>query len=221
MQIFILGKIKSVILNRFRAMERVKRVEAAKRIPVIELEEKHILETQLITNRSRLLELMPENGVWAEIGVNRGEFSREIIEKAKPEKLHLIDAWASERYHQGLRELVEQLFAAEIGTGVVEINQGYSTDVLKVFPDHYFDCVYIDTAHTYDVTRDELAILENKMKPGGLICGHDYINSCWRNAVKYGVVEAVHEFCVLHDWRIVYLTNETHQHRSFCLSRIR
>lgn len=213
-------KIKQNLLNAFRAYERAQRVSAASSMPNIELSEKHIANTKLVTTREQLLRLLPKGGVVAEIGVNEGEFSEAILNVTNPKKLHLIDVWGSKRYHDGLEGKVTEKFGDQIANGQLEINRGYSTEVLPTFPDQYFDWVYIDSAHTYEVTRDELEILASKVRPDGLICGHDYINSCWRNAVKYGVVEAVHEFCVNNGWKIIYLTNETHQHRSFCIRRI-
>lgn len=212
--------IKAKILKSFRNYERGRRLQAADGMPIVELQDKHIANTKLLPNRERLLAELPRGGTVAEIGVNQGDFSRKILEVTKPIKLHLIDVWGSERYHDGLAEGVKKKFADEIASDQVEINRGFSTEVLPGFRDGTFDWVYIDSAHTYEVTRDELAVLNSKVKEGGFICGHDYINSCWRNAVKYGVVEAVHEFCVKEGWELVYLTNETHQHLSFCIKRL-
>jgi hypothetical protein len=214
-------RIKAGLLKRFREYERVKKLEVAGSIPVVDLGEKHIANAKLLTNRERLLEQLPKGGVVAEIGVNQGDYSSKILDLTSPRKLHLIDEWGTESYHDGLASAVKKKFANEIVSGQVEINRGYSTEVLPRFADSSFDWVYIDSAHTYEVTRDELAILNTKVKDNGFICGHDYINSCWRNAVKYGVVEAVHEFCVREGWELVYLTNETHQHCSFCIRRLK
>ena len=38
--------------------------------------------------------------------------------------------------------------------------------------------------------------------------------------MKYGVIEAVHEFCVVNNYEIVYMTLEWSGHNSFALSRI-
>jgi len=212
--------LKSRLLGAFRSFERENRVKVASLIPVVELEARHIAATKLLTNREHLLNVLPKGGIVAEIGVNQGEFSQSILTLNKPEKLHLIDVWDSARYHSGLYDNVKAKFATQLRDGTVEINKGYSTEVLPTFPNNYFDWVYIDTAHDYRTTADELAILKTKMKKGGFICGHDYVNSCWRSAVKYGVVEAVHEFCAKEDWEMAYLTCETHQHLSFCIRKI-
>jgi hypothetical protein len=43
--------------------------------------------------RWRYLEMLPNRGIGAEIGVFRGEFTRHILRVAQPRELHLIDGW--------------------------------------------------------------------------------------------------------------------------------
>ena len=43
--------------------------------------------------RSDFLSRLPKDAVCAEIGVFRGEFSRQILEIKAPRELHLIDGW--------------------------------------------------------------------------------------------------------------------------------
>jgi hypothetical protein len=43
--------------------------------------------------RHQLLKLMPKNSICAEIGVWKGEFSKETIRIVRPRMLHLIDPW--------------------------------------------------------------------------------------------------------------------------------
>jgi predicted O-methyltransferase YrrM len=50
------------------------------------------------------------------------------------------------------------------------------------------DAVFIDACHTYEGTLAQIATYRNKLKPGGLLCGHDYSRSSWP-----GVVQAVDE----------------------------
>jgi hypothetical protein len=45
---------------------------------------------------------------------------------------------------------------------------------LREFPDAYFDWVYVDTSHQYQHTRDELTLLDLKVKPDGVISGDDW-----------------------------------------------
>ena len=123
-------------------------------------------------------------------------------------------------YHDSLKLVVEKRLANEIESGQVEINVGLSTEVLHHYPNEFFDWVYLDTAHTYEVTIAELNILKHKVKKGGLITGHDYVTGYWPDYIRYGVIEAVHELCVKEDWELLWLTNEIDQHRSFAISKI-
>lgn len=191
-------------------------------LPKYELEEKNFIGAELLLNRNQLLTRMPENAVCAEIGVDKGEFSKEIIFITKPTKLHLVDAWGdSNRYHDGLKVTVAEKFKSEIQKEQVEMNIGFSTIVLNNFPDNYFDWVYLDTAHTYEITSEELSILEKKMKLNGIIAGHDFTICNWLGNFRYGVIEAVHEFCIKQNWKLIYLTAEVHQHRSFAIQKIK
>lgn len=184
-------------------------------IPYILLEEQHIANLRVVLNRNALLQALPSNAVVAEIGVASGDFSKRILRYAKPSRLHLIDAWDDDRYHSGLELVVTNKMNGEIESGRVSIHRGYSTTILTTFPDHYFDWVYLDTDHTYETTRDELNLLSQKVKPGGIIAGHDYITGDWKMRNRYGVVEAVNEFCVENNWELVFTTYETHRHLSF------
>ncbi len=198
-----------------------KRKEVEKNIPIYDLQEIHIQNLKVLLNRDSLLSMLPKNAVCAEIGVDKGDFTERILSECAPLKLHLVDAWGdSLRYHDGLKEFVKRKFINEIEQKKVEMNIGFSTTVLKEFSDHYFDWVYLDTTHTYETTRDELNILRNKIKPGGIISGHDYTIGNWVGNFRYGVIEAVHEFCVHHGWELIFLTNETHQCRNFAIRKI-
>lgn len=190
-------------------------------IPKIDLQPRNISNLKSLATRTELLENMPKDAVSAEIGVDHGDFSELIFKTTSPKKLHLIDAWADEnRYHGGLKNLVEDKFKNEIASNIVNLNVGFSTTMLSVFPDYYFDWVYLDTDHSYETTKAELAILKSKVKPGGVIAGHDYIMGNWITWQRYGVIEAVNEFCVDEDWEMIYLTVETDQYRSFAIRKI-
>src|SRR5262245_10184860 len=200
---------------------RLERRSQAARLPKTDLAERHIRHVTLLPTREHLLDCLPAGAVVAEVGVDRGFFSTEILKRTKPRKLHLVDAWGDERFHEGLKKSVEQNLAAEIHAGVVEINRGMSTAVLATFAPAYFDWVYIDTDHSYETTRAELALARTRVKPDGIIAGHDFTVGNWIDGIRYGVIEAVREFCVEHDWEIRYLTTQSDGHDSFALRAIR
>jgi predicted O-methyltransferase YrrM len=63
-----------------------------------------------------------------------------------------------------------------------------SQQAAQLFADGSLDFVFIDAAHGFDDVRADLACWWPKIRPGGLLAGHDY-NADWP-----GVVRAVDEF---------------------------
>ncbi len=195
------------------------RARQSRAIPRMELQDKHMGHLRVVPNRTAFLKHMPQGGTVAEMGVASGDFSAMILATNKPQVLHLIDFWGSDRYASG-RSTVEQRFSKEIAAGRVVIDLGLSTDVLPRYADNFFDWVYIDTDHGYTVTAAELELARTKVKTGGIIAGHDYVTGNWDGGIRYGVVEAVHEFCVKYDWELILLTHETDRHLSFAIRAI-
>lgn len=189
-------------------------------IPDFQISEKVIRNTKLLLNRERLLDHLPKNGIVAELGVDEGIFSELILSTCKPAKLFLVDVWDTQNYNSAKRELVSEKFKAELESGVVEIKVGFSTEVGLKFNDGYFDWIYIDTDHSYQNTKKELEIWRSKVKEGGIIAGHDFIKGYWDGLVRYGVMEAVYEFCSEYNWEIIYLTMEISGHPSFAIRKM-
>lgn len=190
-------------------------------IPKFEIQASSLNSAKLLPNREVLLDFLPKGGAVAELGVDRGEFSKKILELNQPQTLHLVDLWGTVRYHQGKRKEVEERFSKEILDGRVRIHHGYSTNLVDDFEDEYFDWIYIDTDHSYLTTQKELELWSKKIKSGGIIAGHDYILGNWNGLVRYGVIEAVHEFCNNQGWEILYLTMELSISPSFAIKKIR
>lgn len=190
------------------------------KIPLSQLQHKHIGHLKALPSRLTLLDNLPKHAVVAEIGVDTGEFSEAILKYNNPKKLHLIDAWASSRYHKGKRDFVVDRFSSAIADGQVVLHEGYSTDRAVDFPDGYFDWIYIDTDHSYKTTLAELELYRTKVKPNGYIAGHDFIIGNWTGLVRYGVIDAVYEFCIKYNWELVYLTMEHKAHPSFAIRKI-
>jgi hypothetical protein len=190
------------------------------RIPKVDVAEKHIAKTKVLVNRFKLLELLPKNAIVAELGVANGDFSQKIWDITSPQKFHIIDFWGSSRYNTTLKKNVLKRFEDQITEGKVEINLGLSTGVVSSFKDDYFDWIYIDTDHSYLTTKEELELYAPKMKKGGIIAGHDFVVGNMIGMNRYGVMEAVYEFCVKNEWEIVYLTSEVTDNPSFAIKKI-
>ena len=205
----------------FRDEARHKRERIEEQIPKVPLSEKHVRNCTILLDRATMLTKLMKGGTVAELGVYMGAFTECIIETTEPALLHLIDAWGSDRYHSGLFEEVMDRFADAIDSGRIKMHRKLSVDAAQDFPDDYFDWVYVDTSHSYETTKEELLAYAPKVKSDGIIAGHDYSMGNWVRGCRYGVIEAVHEFCVEHGWELVYLTAEVTENRSFALRRIR
>jgi len=52
-----------------------------------------------------------------------------------------------------------------------------SVQAAKRYEDHSLDFVYLDASHDYESVRADIEAWTPKVKPGGVIAGHDYKNS--------------------------------------------
>jgi predicted O-methyltransferase YrrM len=212
-------------IERFRKLVRAidpglaRRRKIVAETPQVKLADRHVAACRLVTDRAAMLRLLPQGAVVAELGVASGRFSAQILARTKPATLVLVDLWDSNRYDDGLR-VVREKFADQIADGTIEIRRGYSTEQLAQFPDGHFDWVYIDTDHSYRTTIAELELAAAKVRPGGLICGHDFTAGNAVAPVVYGVIQACGKFCADHGWRYKYLSFETSGLFSFCLEKI-
>lgn len=202
------------ILNRMRDQEELS-------LPKIPLGQEHISNAKLLLDRVSLLKHMPQNGIVAEVGVDEGCFSREILRYARPSKLHLIDTWDSERYNEQKFQKVKRSFANEISAGLVEIHQCKSLELEEGLQNTAFDWVYIDTDHSFETTLKELFYYAVRVKDGGIISGHDYSQGNWVKSYRYGVIEALHKFCVEQNWEIIFLTIEPTERQSFAIRKLK
>ena len=177
--------------------------------------------TPWIKSRKQLIDFFPKKAVVAEIGVQEGIFSSMILEIAKPRKMVLIDCWeqvdphdnpidagASQKIQNANYQKVQKKFGRNAR---VKIIKSYSEQAAQLFPDDYFDWIYIDANHTYQGVSSDLEIWLPKVKNGGIIAGHDYFVYALKGAhwlSFFGVVPAVNEFTKKHGFVIEYLTAE-------------
>ena len=182
--------------------------------PAKRLQERHVRNCRLVENRRRMLELLPKGAVCAEVGIDQCRFSARIVETTAPTRLHLIDI------AQTSIARARELFAREIASGQVETHLGDSSTLLRGFPDGYFNWIYIDGDHFYEGVRRDLEAARLKVAAGGLIALNDYVFFSSSDFCKYGVVEAVNEFCLEHDWEFVFFALNTRMYNDVVLRKI-
>ena len=206
--------LSNKITSRFRA-------KLYKDYSKLNFEDRHVQNLVSLKDREELLRRLPKNGTIAEIGVYKGDFSEKILSICQPKKFLLIDAWHQVQDHDAIYDEVKKRFGSAIDTKQVELIREFSFAAIHSCPDQYFDWVYLDTDHSLKVTQRELEELRPKMKPDGIIAGHDYILGNWNGGFRYGVIEAVREFCLKYNWEMIFLTHELDVHPSFAIRAIK
>jgi hypothetical protein len=170
-------------------------------------------------DRLQLLQYLPKRGTGCEIGVFKGSFSRQLVDVLQPRKLHLVDPWTpqdirlwqkkSQEFHWNCMREVQSKLAKEIANHQVIIHQAFSVDILALFPTHYLDWIYLDGDHRYETVRLELELAHTRVKPNGLIMGHDFIKPEIyppERRSDFQVVQAVYDFCTVYPWDLVFQT---------------
>lgn len=156
-------------------------------------------------SRLALLDSLPKQSVCAELGVFRGDFSAEILSRCDPKQLYLVDLYegimrSGDRNGEDIHAInmsEEMLRVRErFPDSRVEMVKSCSWAWLEILTPGFLDWNYIDTDHSYETTRRELEASLSAVRPGGLICGHDYASDF------PGVMRAVDELVLKKQWRM-------------------
>ncbi|MFA5830886.1 MAG: class I SAM-dependent methyltransferase [Candidatus Paceibacterota bacterium] len=135
--------------------------------------------------RNGLAVLFNELGfsVGAEIGVQSGNYS-EVLCKAIPTlKLYGVDAWTKyEGYNdvQGEQERYDRIYEQaknKLAPYNCQLIKKWSMDAVKDFDDKSLDFVYLDGNHDFAHVTEDIKAWEKKIKPGGILAGHDFLRS--------------------------------------------
>jgi SAM-dependent methyltransferase len=142
-----------------------------------------------------------------EIGTWRGDFANLMCSKLQPNKFYAIDPFALyEGYtdkpdvnefgnQSNLDRLAEQVKARVAGmlpNGRSQLLREMSCNAVNQFADNSVDVVYVDADHKYEPVLADIRAWYAKVKPGGILCGDDYIEGS--HIEKFGVIEAVKDF---------------------------
>lgn len=173
---------------------------------------------QIVATRQQLYAyFLPKNGVIAELGVGYGHnFFDLIYPLNKPKESHLIDRFKYPYMRNGTKAHLifskgkEEKNIKRVTDRAKEIpcniHIGDTVEVMETFPDNYFDWVYVDGDHTYEGCMRDLEVCRKKVKDDGCIAGHDYEIFKSAKQRRWGVVDAVNEFCEKYDYNLTYLT---------------
>ena len=132
------------------------------------------------------------SGIGVEVGTQYGVNARDILERFDITVLYLIDPYAPYPSASGNGMSVTQKEADEIKniaheylkdfTNVVWLEMT-SKDASKYVPKN-LDFVYIDGDHRYETTKQDIEIYYPKVREGGFISGHDFVEGRAPGVVK-------------------------------------
>lgn len=173
---------------------------------------------KVLSNRYEALKYIPQNSVVAEIGVAFGGYSKYILEELQPKEFYAIDM-----YYEQLKgfwnnnvfdeqnithyEWYRREFQQYIDKGILKMQKSLSWEAMSIYPDNYFDYLYLDAAHDYESVRKDIAAIYPKMKRGAIIQFNDYTygNS---KASAYGVIPEVNRFINSTNSEVMFLCLE-------------
>lgn len=149
-------------------------------------------------------------GYGAEIGIQQGYFSREILNRWKGKGLFMIDSWkqySSESYSdpanvdpteqiERMKQSAQNIYS--FGDRAIMLRWD-SILASNLFPDNFLDFAYIDANHHYIFAKRDIEHWYPKVKQGGYICGHDYM---WGGEVE--TKRAVDEFASMYKKEITF-----------------
>jgi hypothetical protein len=142
--------------------------------------------------------------VGAEIGVERGGYSKVLCEANPGVKLYCVDPWlAYSEYTDHVKQSKLDGFYDEAKERLKDFNcaiiKKTSMDAVRTFKDNFLDFVYIDGNHRLENAIEDIVFWSKKVKPGGIISGHDFIRYSYQR--NNHVVEAVTAYTL--SYRIV------------------
>ncbi len=154
-----------------------------------------------------------------EIGVCKGKNAEEML-KAGIKELTLVDPYIPFKvggFHKGKvyeedifmvtqeeqdtnkKEMINRLTPYKDKVKFLNIASEHAA---PLFPDNYFDYVYVDGNHKYESVKKDLELWFSKVKKGGTFAGHDF------NKPHLGVAKAVIEFAKENNLKVVIIKQD-------------
>ena len=171
-----------------------------------------------------------------EVGSFEGTYSKYILENWTGH-LFLVDVWRKldeEEYIDGSNQIdakttigkvFDNLSGLEDRSTIIRTT---SQRASHMFNNNFFDFVYIDANHKFEYVFDDMILWYPKLRPGGIMAGHDFIadydirkadengdthvwldnNGKSEYAGMFGVNKAVDDFCKIKNIKYETTTDE-------------
>jgi FkbM family methyltransferase len=160
-----------------------------------------------VATRDELPVVLNERGLLGcgvEVGVKEGEFSRHLLGAWQGCHLISIDPWREDEADaytdianvpQQVQESFYQATVRRLSPfgGRSTIWRATSLEAARLVPHHSLDFAYLDARHDYDSVLEDLTAWFDRVRPGGILAGHDYLDGDFP-AGRFGVRSAVDAF---------------------------
>lgn len=135
----------------------------------------------------------------AEIGVEQGIYSEILCKKNPGLHLYCVDAWAAyNEYREHVsQEKLDGFFEnvqKRLSKYDVSFIRKFSMEAVDFIGDGWLDFVYIDANHTFKHVANDVAEWSKKVRPGGIVAGHDYCKRTKSQPYSCHVVEVVNAY---------------------------
>ncbi len=141
-------------------------------------------------------------GIGVEVGSCEGMFACDLLYTWTGDKLYMVDAWRHLEFWKdalsvGRDESLHRMLNAAARVYKFQsravLIRDLSVEASKLFRDGTLDFVYIDANHSYEAVSEDLQWWWPKVKSGGILAGHDYIDGEHSSGHVFGVKRAVDE----------------------------
>ena len=146
---------------------------------------------EAIQRYRELVELIPDEGLFLELGSFHGGSLVALEEVIKRKKLSFVacdmwdlapnpapgilteEMWAKKREGM-LKTFWENIIQHGLEDYVYKIVDRKTQSLTEVFPTDAFDLIFIDAGHTYKAVKADIEEVKPLLTKNGILCGHDY-----------------------------------------------
>lgn len=126
-----------------------------------------------------LINLIKEEGFKkiVEVGVYKGVSTRQILAACSDviDEYWAVDPFMSyEQMNADWDQLYRDICSHMITYPKLKALRLKSAEAAELFPEQYFDLVFIDADHSYESIKQDIHLWKPLVRKGGILSGHDY-----------------------------------------------
>ena len=166
--------------------------------------------------RKNMYDLFAELGfkLGCEVGVLRGRNAREMFRSIPGLKLYGVEPYDDQpsstrhktvpRYTNNRSSMVQRMSGRDM-----TVIEKFSEIAVQDIPYDSLDFVYIDGDHSYDYVMTDIILWSRRVRPGGVVSGHDYvIPEDYHHSYDINVKEAVDDYVKIHKIKNLYINDK-------------